>query len=99
MTQGMEPKSIRVRIYGTEYPLRVDDEQLTTKAAQHLDKMMSELHGQIPDQPPVTLAVLSALNVSEELFHEQEEKRQQSRKLEQELHSITQVLDRAIRGE
>ena len=95
----MEAKSIRVRIYGTEYPLKVDDEELTTKAAQHLDRMMSDLHQQIPEQPPVTLAVLSALNVSEELFHEQEEKRQVTRKVEQELRSMTQFLDRAVQGD
>ncbi len=92
----MEAKSIRLRIYGTEYPLRVDNETLTVKAAEHLDKMMSELHTQIPEQPPVTLAVLSALNVSEDLFHEQEQTREITTKVEQEIRSITQLLEREI---
>jgi cell division protein ZapA len=89
----MEAKSIRVRIYGTDYPLRADDEDLTVRAAEHLDRMMHELHTQIPDQPPTTLAVLSALNVSEELTHEKQDKKQLARKVEQELRSITQLLD------
>ncbi len=89
----MEAKSVRLKIYGTEYPLKVDDEELTVQAAEHLDRMMNELHTQIPDQPPTTLAVLSALNVSESLTHEQNEKKQLTRKVEQELRSITQLLD------
>lgn len=92
----MEARSIRVRIYGTEYPLRVDDENLTVHAAEQLDRMMHDLHTQIPDQPPTTLAVLAALNVTEELSHEKEESKQLTRKVEQELRSITQLLDGAL---
>lgn len=95
----MEAKSIRLRIYGTDYPLRVDDEELTVQAAEHLDRMMHELHTQIPDQPPTTLAVLSALNVSEELTHEKQDKKQLTLKVEQELRSITQLLDGALDGD
>ena len=89
----MEQKSIRVRIYGTEYPLRADDDQLTYRAAQHIDRMMAELHGQLPDQPPATLAVLSALNVSESLFHEQRYTMQTLKQVEQEVHTLSRFLD------
>ena len=92
----MAARSIKVRIYGTEYTLKVDDEELTIGAARQLDTMMSELHSQIPDQPPITLAVLSALNMSEELSHEQEEKRNILRTVEQDLRSIAQLLDGAV---
>ena len=92
----MEARSIRVRIYGADYPLKVDDENLTVRAAEQLDKMMHELHAQIPDQPPTTLAVLAALNVTEELTHEKEDSKQLTRKVEQELRSITQLLDGAL---
>lgn len=95
----MEARSIRVRIYGTDYPLKVDDENLTVRAAEQLDKMMHELHAQIPDQPPTTLAVLAALNVTEELTHEKEDSKQLTRKVEQELRSITQLLDGALDAE
>lgn len=95
----MEAKSIRLRIYGTEYPLKVDDEDLTNRAAAHLDQMMHDLHAQIPDQPPITLAVLSALNLSEDLFHEQQDKKQITRNVEQELRSITQLLEGALNEE
>lgn len=94
----MEARSIRVRIYGTDYPLKVDDEDLTVRAAEQLDRMMQDLHSQIPDQPPTTLAVLAALNVTEELTHEKEEKKQLTRKVEQEIRSMTQLIDGALDG-
>jgi cell division protein ZapA len=94
----MEAKSIRLRIYGQEYPLRVDNEDVTTRSAKRLDAMMAQLHSQIPEQPPVTLAVLSALNFAEDLYHEQEEKRTILNELEQELRSLTSVLDDALNG-
>jgi cell division protein ZapA len=94
----MEAKSIRLRIYGQEYPLRVDNEDVTTRSAKRLDAMMAQLHSQIPEQPPVTLAVLSALNFAADLYHEQEEKRTILNELEQELRSLTSVLDDALNG-
>ena len=96
MTPEMEQRSIRVRIYGTEYPLRVDDEQLTFRAAQHIDRMMSELHNQLPDQPPTTLAVLSALNVSESLFHEQRYTMQVLKQIELNATVISKSLVHAL---
>jgi cell division protein ZapA len=92
----MEQKSIRVRIYGSEYPLKVDDEQLTYRSAQQIDRMMSELHTHIPDQPPVTLAVLTALNMAENLHHEQVRGSQLLKQTEQELRSISQLFDEAM---
>ncbi len=92
----MESKSIRVRIYGSEYPLKADDENLTRKAANLIDTMMMDIHGKIPDQPPVTLAVLSALNVTESLFQEQEEKVRSAQKIEKEIRTVTQILDKAL---
>ena len=92
----MEQKSIRVRIYGSEYPLKVDDEQLTYRSAQQIDRMMSELHTQIPDQPPVTLAVLTALKMSENLIHEQQHSAQILKQTEHELRSISQLFDEVM---
>ncbi len=92
----MEPKSIRVKIYGSEYPLRADDEIITRQAASFIDSMMADIHGKIPDQPPLTLAILSALNVSESLFHEQEDKSKLAQRIEKEIRSITQILDKTL---
>ncbi len=93
----MEQKSIRVQIFGKEYPLRVDDEQITFRAAQHIDRMMGDLHNQLPDQPPATLAVLSALNVSESLFHEQKYTMQTLKEVEKDVTALSRYLDEVLK--
>ncbi len=94
----METKSIRVRIYGAEYPLRVEDEYLIQDSASKLDRKMSEIHQQNPDQPPLTLAVLSALNFLEDLAREQNEKATIVQELEREIRSMSQLLEGSLRS-
>ncbi len=94
----MEQKSIRVRIYGTEYPLKVDDENLTRQAAGLIDSMMSDIHGKIPDQPPITLAVLTALNITETLFKEQADKQNAIAPIEEKIKKAMTILDKSLEG-
>ncbi len=67
-----EGKSVRVKIFGTEYPLRGESDELTKKVANYVDEMINTIHNKIPEQPPLTVAVLSALNITEDLFKERE---------------------------
>jgi cell division protein ZapA (FtsZ GTPase activity inhibitor) len=92
----MEQKSIRVQIYGSEYPLKVDDEQFTTQAAAELDRMMVELHSKLPDQPPLVLAVLSALNISEELALEKREKQRLIEMIDEEIASVSKLIETGV---
>ena len=49
-------KSIKVKIFGSEYPLRGESEELTKKVAGYVDQMISTIHDKIPEQPPLTVA-------------------------------------------
>lgn len=89
----MDKKSIRVTVYGAEYPLKVDNEEVTQHVAGKLNEMMHELHSQLPQQPPVTLAVLSALSVSENLYQAEKRNTEISSKVEEEVRSITRYFD------
>jgi cell division protein ZapA (FtsZ GTPase activity inhibitor) len=89
----MELKSIRVRIYGSDYPLKVDDENLSHQSAEYIDKMMWDLHTKLPDQPASTLAILSALNISESMVHEQQSTNDHLQKLGSEINKISNFLD------
>jgi hypothetical protein len=92
----MDQKSIRVRIYGGEYHLRVDDEVLSRESADHIDKMMLELHTKLPDQPASTLAILSALNVSEALFLSERQNQEDIVNLNDEVVRMAKYLDDVI---
>jgi cell division protein ZapA len=92
----MATKSIRVKIYGSEYPLRGEDEESTRRAAAHVDEMMNSIHGKIPDQPPATVAVLSALNVTQDMFKDREKLDSATSEIEDELRKVGNYLDGLI---
>ena len=92
----MDRKSVRVKIFGSEYPLRGDSEDFTKKVAAHVDTMISSIHSKIPEQPPLTISVLAALNITEDLYKEREKSSQIASSLEYELSKITNYLDTSI---
>lgn len=65
-------KSIRVRIAGREYSLRVreENETLTRELAQYVDGKLNAFKDAHPEQSDTTAAVITALAIAEELFLE-----------------------------
>ncbi len=90
-------KSIKVKIFGSEYPLRGDSEEFTRKVATYVDEMINTIHGKIPEQPTLTVAVLSALNITEDLFKERERSKAVSALVEEEIGRMTHFLDNSLR--
>src|SRR5512135_1183267 len=90
-------KSIKVKIFGSEYPLRGDSEEFTRRVASYVDEMINTIHGKIPEQPTLTVAVLSALNITEDLFRERERSRAVVTLLEDEVTKLTNYLDNCLR--
>ncbi|TAK65415.1 MAG: cell division protein ZapA [Bacteroidetes bacterium] len=89
-------KSIKVKIFGSEYPLRGESEELTKKVAIYVDEMIQSIHQRIPEQPPLTVAVLSALNITEDLLKEREKHRSFSTLVEGELDKMHTALDECL---
>jgi len=94
-----DSKSIKVKIFGSEYPLRGESEELTKKVAGYVDQMINTIHEKIPEQPPLTVAVLSALNITEDLFKEREKYRNLSNHVESEVSKIGDFLDQCLNTE
>jgi len=92
-------KSIRVKIFGSEYPLRGESEEFTRKVATHVDEMISSIHAKIPDQPTLTVAVLSALNIAEDFLKEQEKSKGMSTALKGEIDKLTEFFDTCLMEE
>lgn len=92
----MNSKSIKVKIFGSEYPLRGEDESQTKKVAAHVDTMLNKIHEKIPEQPPLTVAVLAALNISEDLLKEREQNQHSTEELQSELLKISNYLDNCL---
>jgi len=93
---AIDGKSIKVKIFGSEYPLRGESEELTKKVANYVDQMINSIHTKIPEQPPLTVAVLSALNITEDLFKEREKIKSLTGLLESEVGRMNDFLDQNI---
>jgi cell division protein ZapA (FtsZ GTPase activity inhibitor) len=94
----MNGKSIKVKIFGSEYPLRGDNEDFTKKVAAYVDSMLNRIHERIPEQPPLTVAVLSALNISEDLLKEREKNHRAATELEVEITKLSNYLENCLSG-
>ena len=62
-----------------------------------MDEMINTIHAKLPEQPTLTVAVLSALNITEDLFKEREKTRSITALVDGELGKVTHYLDNAIR--
>jgi len=90
-------KSIKVKIFGSEYPLRGDSEEFTQRVAAYVDDMITSVHHKLPEQPTLTVAVLSALNITEELLKERERTTAMSASVGSEVQKIANYLDTCLR--
>ena len=99
MSMATDGKSIKVKIFGSEYPLRGESEELTKKVASYVDEMINTIHEKIPEQPPLTVAVLSALNITEDLFKEREKNRAVAYHVESEISRMGEYLDQCLNAE
>ena len=89
-------KSIKVTIFGSEYPLRGDSEEFTRRVATYVDEMIHSIHEKIPEQPPLTVAVLSALNITEDYFRDRDRAGATAAMVEGELTRLTTYLDSCL---
>jgi cell division protein ZapA len=99
ISYSMSTKSIKVRIFGNEYPLRGENEDFTKQIAEYVDTMLTKIHDKIPEQPPLTVAVLSALNITEDLFKERDRYQQDVGNLEREIVKLSNYLDNCLMSE
>jgi cell division protein ZapA len=90
-------KSIKVKIFGSEYPLRGENEEFTRKVATYVDEMIGTIHSRIPEQPTLTVSVLAALNITEDLFKEKERAKAVSVFVEDEVGKLNNFFDSCLR--
>lgn len=91
-------KSVRVKILGREYGLRVqeDDEHLTREIAEYLDSKMRLFRDAHPEQQDVTTAVIAGLAVTEELFTHHSRLSSDWDDLDQQLDELSDRLDEVL---
>ena len=86
-------ESFKVNILGTEYSLRTNDEELVRELAAELDTELKDLQQKLPGKPPTTLAVLTALNISEQHAHSQMNELREVERLADEIETLCEILE------
>ncbi len=89
----MDSRPIQVNIFGKEYTLKSDvGEEHIKNVARYLDEKMKMFAGHLSKQDPLKIAVLSALNIADELFRERKEKELRQKETDQELEEILETV-------
>lgn len=68
MTDNGEKNRVRVSIFGQEYTVIGDkSSDYIVKVAEEVDRLMKKIHQNNPHMPQTKIAVLTALNLADEL--------------------------------
>ncbi len=88
----MEP--IKVRVFGEDYPLLVENRELTEAAAQQVDRQMYEYRRKGIDLSTSKIAILTAISFAEKVIELEQRLEQLTSKITTLTHDIlTQYSD------
>src|SRR5437867_13153997 len=69
-----EPDMLSVTIFGSEYKIKGADPEYIGEVAAYVDAKMRELDRRLSSGSPARIAILTSLNIADELFRERMEK-------------------------
>jgi cell division protein ZapA len=92
-----EPNTQSVTIFGSEYKIRGADPDYIQVVAAYVDSKMRELEQRISSGAPAKLAILTSLNIADELFREREERTRRDNELRERTREWGRVLSEGLR--
>ena len=95
----MKSKVVKVNISGQDYVVRsTAGQQYLERVAKYVDDKMEEIKASgIDDSQQHRIAVLAAMNITDELFSYKKEKKQFVDKVEAKTLAITEFIDNRIK--
>lgn len=88
--------SVKVTIYGTEYPVKGEaDPEYIMNVAGYVDEKMREVADSLTVKSTTKVAILAALNITDELFTIRNSEDKDSEELDKRL---TRLIDRMKKG-
>jgi cell division protein ZapA len=83
--------SVKVNIYGTEYPVKGDAEpEYIEEVAAYVDGKMREVARNLTIKSTTKVAVMAALNITDELFDTRRNLEEKERKLTAEIERLAE---------
>lgn len=85
---------IQVQIYGQAYQIKAGaDPEYIKSVAVHVDQKMREIASAAPTVDSMKIAVLAALNITDEFFQLKHENQTQNRELEERTEKLHEILN------
>lgn len=92
-----DPKVIHVEIQGQRYPIRTTlDPKYVQDLAAYVDRKMALAAEAAPSSDTLGLAVLSALNIADELFGIRDQQLDQADRLSARARALEHIVDQAL---
>ncbi|HEB83449.1 MAG TPA: cell division protein ZapA [Bacteroidetes bacterium] len=90
---------VKVMIFGQEYPIRarVEDDEYVRTIARYVDAKMREIDESMKPSSSMKVAILTALNLADELFTLQEEQNRLIAEYQEKVREYTEALDRSLK--
>ena len=89
--------SVRVILLGQEYPIHADaDAKYIREIAAFLDDRLRTIYQAEPSRPLLKIAILTALNLSDELFTLRREKQELVDRFQRKVRESTDHLDEGL---
>jgi len=90
---------LKVNIYGNDYPIRGNtDVEYIRKVAKYVDSKMKEVYGDVPSDSHLKIAILAALNITDELFRERSVSTEQKEdNISGKITELTELLDEKLK--
>ena len=91
---------LKVNIYGNDYPIKGNtDVEYIRKVAKYVDKKMREVDKNISSESSLKVAILAALNITDELFRERSLKKETTQEdFSDTINKITERLDEQLKA-
>jgi cell division protein ZapA len=98
----MEDKkqTVTVSIYGEDYPIRGEaNSDYIVQVASYLDSKMREVAERNSNKSPAKVAILAALNITDELFQAKQASSSEVKKIEEKTQTILEWLESKLPSE
>jgi len=96
----MDAKNVvQVQICGHTYTIKGEaDQAYILDVAAYVDRKMRDVMDKVPVASPSKIAILAALNIAHELFHERNQRQAEDQHVSQRTHDLHAALDELISG-
>ncbi len=95
---NQEREVLKINIYGSEYPIKSGPETDTDyilRVADYVDRKMREIDQSTQAKSSLKVAILAALNITDELFQERAKEQREVVGVEERLRRLSDALDKA----